>query len=298
VDNSVQTYVIHDSDPSAFSGAKRINRKDAEAWNKKGFGIFQTVQQFSKTRRIENLISINAWAVDIDDGTKEQMLSKIKIGLTPTLVVETKRGYQVYWKAKNATVENWKNILTHRLVPFYGADKRAKDLARLLRVPGYFHLKDPCDPFLVRKVWEHFVQYSEAEIMRYYPDRMTKTIQEKAHRKAKRETPMSGSFWDRVWNLNCEYALSYLSGTEYVGCETYEFKTNGSGTKNIYVNGKSTSCWIDLEGRIGSCDGGGPTLFQWLNWFHKNPKQVIEIIKKEFPECQTQPAQQPLVLLT
>lgn len=280
--NLVQTYIIHDSNPSLYRGARRVSYKNAKEWNEKGFGIFHTVQHFHKNRKIDNLVSINAWAIDMDDGSKEWMMSKIKSGLLPTMVVETKRGYHVYWKAKNGTKENWKNILTHRLVPFYGADKRAKDLARLLRTPGFYHMKDPGNPFLIKKIWEHPVEYSEQEIIHFYPDLMTKKLQEQNHRRAKRLNPIPGSFWDQVWNLDCEEALRQLSGTSHVGFETYHFTENASGTKNILVNGKSSSCWIDQDGRIGSCDDGGPTIYQWLNWFHKNPSYVIDIIKKEF----------------
>ena len=38
-------------------------------WNRKGWGIFWTVNDFDGPRRIVNLRTFNAWAVDIDDGT-------------------------------------------------------------------------------------------------------------------------------------------------------------------------------------------------------------------------------------
>jgi hypothetical protein len=285
--NRVQTYVIHDSDPSQ-RGAKRIRREDAQSWNEKGYGIFHTVQEFHGPRRIENLVHINAWAVDIDKGTKEEMLSQIGKGLVPTMLIETKSGYHVYWKARDATQENWRHIVENRLVPFYKADKKAKDLARLLRVPGFNHLKNPAEPFLIKAVHTKHVEYSEREMLHFYKDLLTQAKQKKLHNKTIKEFPQDGSFWERVWSLDCEYALSKLSGTEYVGGEYYDFKPNSSGTKNIYVNGKSTSCWIDHEGRIGSLDDGGPTIAQWLNWFHKDYSKTVSIIKEVFPECQAE----------
>lgn len=292
--NRVQTYAIHDSDPSGHGGAIRIKRSLAQEYNAKGYGIFHTVQEFFGARRIPHLVHINAWAVDIDKGTKDQMLDKIKRGLPPTMVVETRAGFHVYWKAKDATKENWRALMELRLVPFYEADKKAKDLARLLRVPGFLHQKDPANPFLVKKIHEQRVEYSEREMLYFYKDLVTEKKQRKLHKKTQNDFPVQGSFWDRVWNLDCECALEKLSGTPHVGGETYEFKQNSSGTKNIYVNGKSTSCWVDLEGRIGSLDEGGPTIAQWLYWFHKDYSKVIEIIKKEFPECK---AEQQLSLI-
>jgi hypothetical protein len=150
--NQVQTYAFHDSDPAIQKqGFTRIKRSDAHDWNQKGYGIFQTVNWFIGPRRKSKLQGINAWAVDIDTGSKEQMLLKIHQGLIPTLVVETKRGYHLYWKAKDGSERTWKAIVWDRLVPFYGADRNAKDLCRTLRVPGFLHQKDLANPFLVKE---------------------------------------------------------------------------------------------------------------------------------------------------
>lgn len=313
--NLVQTYALLDTDPGA-RGAFRIKREQASEWNSKGYGIFHTVQEFRGPRRVSNLVHINAWAVDVDVAKyvaspeaistglplgehggnptnqinlyKQKILADIQRGLIPTMVVETKNGFHIYWKAKDATQENWKAVMEHRLVPYYQADKKAKDLARILRTPGYYHLKNPAEPFLVRVIHSSKVEYSEREMLTFYPDVVTPEIQKKAHRKAMRENPGRKPFWEAVWNLDCEDALTRLSGSAHVGFETYTFRENASGTKNIYVNGKSTSCWIDREGRIGSMDEGGPTIAAWLNWFHKDWSKTIAIIKEVFPECQTQ----------
>lgn len=288
----VQTYVIHDSDTSLGRGAIRINRSEAHEYNQKGYGIFHTVQSFYSKRRVADLANINAWAVDIDSGkdgsfTKPEMMALIEKGLPPTMLVESKNGYHVYWAAMDATKENWPHIVQNRLVPFYKADKKAKDLARILRVPGYYHMKDPSNPFLVKKLWEKPILYTEREMLLFYKDLETPKKQKKLHNKTRNECPVSGSFWDHVWNLDCEYALETLSGSPYVGGETYDFRQNASGTKNIYVNGKSSSCWIDHQGRIGSMDDGGPTIAQWLNWFHKDYSKVVQIIKEVFPQCKS-----------
>lgn len=290
--NRVQTYALHDVDPNAHGGAIRINLRDAQEWNKKGFGIFHTVNEFFGKRRIDNLQFINSWFVEIDKGdsnlSKEEMFFKIKKGLIPTMIVESKNGYHVYWKAKDATKENWRKLLSTRLVPFYSGDKKAKDLARILRTPGFYHMKDPSDPFLVKRIEINKIEYSEREMFHFYKDLVTEKKQKRKLQRIRKENPELNIFWDKVTNINCEYALEKLSGTDYVSGEIYEFRENSSGTKNIYVNGKSSSCWIDQNGLIGSSDSGGPTIAQWLNWFHKDYKKVIEIIEKEFPECKNQ----------
>jgi hypothetical protein len=279
-----QLWALHDSNPKNHPMV-RIHLDKAKEYNSKGYGIFQTVNSFTGPRRIENLTKINAWAVDIDDGPKEEQIKRLKRGLVPTLVVETKRGFQAYWAAKDAKKEHWNAIVLERLVPFYGADRNARDLARILRKPGFLHLKDPTAPFMVRKVWEWEVSYSEVQMATFYPSEFSARKAEEQHSQIRREAPVKGSFWDMVWHIDCEDALMRLSGSSHVGGETYSFSPNATGTKNIYVNGKGSSCWIDRDRRIGSLDHGGPTIYQWLIWFHKNPKQVIEIIKEVFPEC-------------
>lgn len=253
----------------------------AREWNRKGFGIFWTVNDFNGARRIENLTRINAWAVDIDAGTKSEMRAKLNSSpVVPSKVVETKRGYQAYFNAKDAKPEHWNAILLDRLVPFFGADKNARDLARILRVPGFLHQKDPKDPYLVKEVHRHEVAYTEEQIANAFPAPRKAAEDRQKHAAAKRQHGGGDDFWERVWNLDCEDGLRRLSG---VTGESYTFKGVRSGNRNIYVDGKGTSCWIDRNGRIGSLSGGGPTLYQWLTWFGTKPKDAVDILKRVFP---------------
>lgn len=266
-----------------------VREADALTWNERGFGIFHTVNEFQGSRKKENLCRIFAWAVDMDAGTKDEQLRRIAAGLVPSRIIETKRGFQPYFNAKDASVERHP-ILMQRLVAFYGADPRAKDLSRLLRTPGYFHMKEPTDPFLIRQIWEWTVSYTEAQMLLFYPPSPAELAeQEKDHNRERRilhkigglpKSQASIQFWGDLWNMNQEYALARLSGHPAVNGEVYTFKRNASGTKNIFVNGQSTSTWIDTAGRIGSFDKGGPTVFQWLKWFGHSSKTTISILKE------------------
>lgn len=284
-----QLYALHDSQPGHPRGCFPVRRDEALDYNRQGFGIFHTVNNFKGPRQIPNLTKINAWAVDMDgkDRTKEEMWKVIERGLQPTMIIETKSGFHVYWKAKDAIAAHWNAIMLDRLVPFYGADKNARDLARILRTPGFYHQKDPANPFLIRELKPislRRVSYTERQMARFYPSHALPETPELTQ--IKREVPKGGTFWDRVFSMDCEYALSILSGHDFVSGETYTFRRNNSGTKNILVNGKSTSCWIDANGRIGSLSGGGPSIYQWLMWFHKNPKKVAGMLATAFPELE------------
>ena len=218
-------------------------------------------------RKIENMVKINAWAIDIDKGTKEEQKMRIeKSPLPASSVVETKNGYHVYWLAREATKSNF-GVIQQRLVNFFGADNRAKDLARILRLPCMYHWKDPDDPFLVKEVYWNTRAYSEDKMLRVFKCRekkMAKRIYEP------RDVTLGG---------DCVEGLKLLSGKSCVNGDEFTFKHNANGTHQIWANGKSTSCWIDENGKIGSHDKGGPTLIQWLKWYSYPTKDAIKILK-------------------
>lgn len=274
---------MHDSDPGA---PEPISIGDADAWNKKGFGIFWTVNEFhSPVRRITNLKRINSWAIDMDSGTKGHMLYKLNRGLYPSLVVESKRGYHAYWQAIDGSKEMWNEVMIERMVPFYGADKNARDMARILRVPGFYHMKDPQNPFMVREIFRSNAKYTQSQMLFYYQQKPHQVEQKKDFDALKKELKIYGNeFWEKIWNLDCEYALNRLSGHDIVGNELFSFRQTSRGNKNIFVNKKGTSTWIDSSGRIGSLSKGGPTIAQYLKWYGSDWPTIIKTLKEVFPE--------------
>jgi hypothetical protein len=287
-----QLYRLHDSN-EALKGQGALlvaNHDEAVEWNREGWGIFQTVNDFSGPRRIQNLTRINAWALDMDAGTKAEQLARIKRGpLLPSQIVETKRGFQVYFRAKDAQPQHWNSIVLDRMVPFYGADSNARDLARILRVPDFYHLKDPSTPFLVRTVFQQNVAYTEQQVASRFEDIGTKVRAQKQQAEAKRvyRDPTAGeSLWDAIYNLDCEEVLSRLSGHPAVGGEQYTFRRTGNGNLNLLVDGKTSSCWIDANKRIGSLSRGGPSATQWLRWFNVEYRDIADIMKRLFPQLE------------
>lgn len=280
-------YRMNDSDPS---GVFPIEEAEAAEWNRKGFGIFWSVQEFnSSVRKKENLKRITAWAVDIDGGEKAEQWERIaRAPIVPSLVVESKNGFHVYFNAKDAIPEHYAEIVQDRLIPYFKADPKAKDLARILRVPGFYHMKNPADPYMVTKRFEHRCSYTEKQIEYFFRT----TEEEEKQIKAKRELRVAfkcdgDDFWEKIYNLNCEQALMRLSGTHAVNNEIFTFKRMSNGNKNLFVDRKGTSCWIDSHGRIGSCDKGGPTIWNWLRWYGRDNKQTYQLIKEFFPELWT-----------
>ena len=100
-----------------------------------------------RLRRTENnIIAVRAIFQDDDDGFQGTY------PLTPSIQVQTSLGkFQRYWLCSGLNKEQFKDR-QERLIESYGCDKNVNDLPRVLRLPGFFHRKNPEDPYLVRLV--------------------------------------------------------------------------------------------------------------------------------------------------
>ncbi len=269
------------SDPRKSRGAFPIAHSDAEHLNRDGFGIFWAINIFKDAKRVkQNLSHVLSWAIDIDEGTKIEQFKKIEAGPTPSLLIETKRGFHVYWDCEDGDEDNWRDIVEFRLIPHFGGDPKAKDLCRILRAPWFYHLKDPTSPFLIKEVFKSKSNYRAKSFMKLF-DVHEKEV---CYQEIRQHIGGSGEkLSDRIYNMNCIEALSRLSGHGVVGGETYEFRRNGNGNHNIIINGKSTSCFIDENKRIGA-HPGGPTIFRWLKYYNHSDQEIIRILRQYFPE--------------
>jgi hypothetical protein len=263
---------MRDQKPQVF-GVQRITNSCSEAkkWNEQGYGIFWTPNRIDGHKKNDNVTSIEFWFLDFDakNGTKEEHIARIeKSPIVPTYVVETKNGYHVYFKAIDGTKENWTEIM-NRLIFHFQSDK-IKAMSHMIRVPGFFHLKDPANPFLVKKIFSSDSSYTERQMGAIF----------KETRFLRNNNP---NFWKSVNDLPCEEGLLRLSGTDAVNGDTFYCDFVGN-VKRIFVNDEQTSSWIDRDGKIASLNGGGPGLFNWINWYHDDKKKTTEFIKKHFPE--------------
>lgn len=274
-------YAFNDSDAESRD-YKTVTLENAQEWNKKGYGIFHTVNVFNGSRKIANLKKILAWYADIDDYDKTLEKMIMLLPIYPTMVVKTKSGYHLYFEASDATVVNYK-LIGKRIIHALGAKESVYDLARLLRVPGFYHMKDTSNPFLVRQVFSYPASYSEKQmlyLLKPHPEELLKVEEYKP----KEYKATGDSYFDKIHSLNQEDLLRQLSGKSCVFGESYSFKPVSGGKKNIFVNGKSTPCWIDRNGKIGSQSGGGPTVIQWLHWLGHDYREIGQILKQEIGE--------------
>lgn len=138
--------------------AKNLKERDDEL-NIKGYESFFTVNGFDDSghSRKANCTNLNAFFVDIDERKREEELDKIKDLLDPTFIIETKRGYHVYWVLdepiykEDLSESEWKTAMSKweaieaSIVKALDADKVVKDIPRILRVPDTYYWKKTGD---------------------------------------------------------------------------------------------------------------------------------------------------------
>lgn len=165
-------------------------RKDL---NEIGYEAYFTVNGFKDApdAKREHCSSINAFFIDIDGRKDEKELEAIKARLEPTFIIETMRGYHIYWcldenlyKEEMSETEwakalaEWEGI-EQSVVTALNGDKVVKDLTRILRVPDSYYWKKSGDaykgggknaPFKIKGIHKNVAAtYSFAQMREAFP---------------------------------------------------------------------------------------------------------------------------------
>ena len=272
---SIQTF--NDQDKSDKRYSKILPMTDAtlewceQLQAKYPYGIYFSVNPMKNgERNKESVTKIQTWICDIDDGTKEEQLELINNApLKPSLVVESVHWFHLYYLADNQLTEEQFAEGNLGLKEYYNGDiKVCKDIARVLRIPWFYHMKG--EPVMVE--WRNDL----SSLAVYSFEEMQKAFPKKEEVRApvvitpfEKKWSGSDSYWERVNQLDTRQMLLELSWTRWLNGEIIDLKRNSDGTEQIRVNRKSTSCWIDKQWMIGSYDGGGPTWIQRVEWYLK-----------------------------
>lgn len=112
--------------------------------NNKGAGVYVTVNETDgKGRKKDNIVRVRAiWQEDDRGGAPE-------LPMEPHIVVQSSPGKHHRYTLTDTTNLDEFDAVEQRLVDDYGSDPNAKDITRVLRLPGFFHMKDPENPHLV-----------------------------------------------------------------------------------------------------------------------------------------------------
>lgn len=123
--------------------------------NQAGAGIFVMVNkgngivyEGNRTCRTNaNVVEVRALFVDADGAPLEPILENSP---PPHIVVESSPGkWHVYWRTNDTRLEEFK-LIQQTIAKKFNTDPAVNDLARVMRVPGFYHQKG--EPFMTRLI--------------------------------------------------------------------------------------------------------------------------------------------------
>jgi hypothetical protein len=127
----------------SYDAGVNANYEYIQTSNKNGHDVYFTVNETSSAgRKAHDIESIRAIFAD-DDKPRPQ--PRTDWALTPSIIVctsthPTGSKYHYYWITTTTVVDEWERVM-EGIVQKYDTDIAVKDLARLLRVPGYSNNK-------------------------------------------------------------------------------------------------------------------------------------------------------------
>lgn len=290
-------------------GMIHVTQDEAFKRNKAGCDAYWAPQEFNVpgVRTKEGLKAIRCVCGDFDNISQQAFIARLTMIPTPSLIVKTRSGFHAYWAltkaipASEEAISDYRTIVETRLVPL-GADPNAKDVARVLRPPMTRYWSDSKgNVYLDREIYTEAVYsspktYSWEQLMAWFPFKRPTIGQGSTNERRQgcffnpdisaphKATKEVVGFWDKANSMDPKQALEVLSGTEWVNYETFSFKEQGNITR-IHVNEEPSNAWIDEKNTIGSIVGAGPTIVNWLGFYHgeDNFKKIAEILKGLFP---------------
>ena len=163
---------------NGYYNANMIN--ELKQLNGQGYNIYFTVN--SGGTRKEEINKINAFYIDCDCGRdsngnyfdleiikqyKENTLKKVQeFGLVPSLIVDTRNGYHIYWLIDNAKIEEFEQV-QKKLIHYFNSDERVYTIERIMRLPGYFWTKDIGNQYLCTVYQHNDIRYNVNDFIQH-----------------------------------------------------------------------------------------------------------------------------------
>ena len=135
-------------------------------------GVFIAVNESDgKGRKKENIIGVNALYAELDysSDNRSEMISKLMaLDIPPNMIVASKNGPHTYWVVSDIDLNEFESY-QHGLYGYlhdngFTPDPKSINISRLLRVPGFYHLKNPNDPFKINLVHCSNIKYKKDEL--------------------------------------------------------------------------------------------------------------------------------------
>jgi len=173
--------------PKYYCGYFSQHKHRLASVNNRGGAVCVTVNGTDgKGRHKSNIVLIRAWYTDIDfpkiisEAEKAELTQQLfnALPLLPSILVKTPGGYHLYWlcvpqpcdEAQRNEHEGDLRRIAALLAP-YGADQKAVDCSRVLRIPGYYHCK--AKPIMISIDLERCnpgQRYKREEILAAFPE--------------------------------------------------------------------------------------------------------------------------------
>ena len=115
--------------------------------NNQGCGIYVTINETDgEGRKKSNITRIRSFFVESDTGDLTEELP-----FEPTMVIKSKHGNHIYWVLREFSTDiDCFSKIQKALATKLKTDLSVCDPSRVLRLPGFYHLKDPSNPFMVK----------------------------------------------------------------------------------------------------------------------------------------------------
>lgn len=150
----IDTRCIHDTNRATAAISRRGTLWELWgelcAWNTAGFGVFVCVNDMDGNgREIANVQTIRCQAVDLDSLSAQQNYERAtEFNPPPSFAVQSSPGrWHVYWQTQQHKDRDKFTLLQRKLAQHFDGDKKIIDPSRVLRLPGFYHLKS--NPHLV-----------------------------------------------------------------------------------------------------------------------------------------------------
>lgn len=163
--------------PRVLHGEWEAMYEQLDALNRRGAGIYFTPNGCDgRGRKAENVIELRSWFVDVDgipeERQKRGMIRRLlEHQHAPSAIVETRSGLHAYWYAvpgQDVDPIAFRQV-EEGLIGYWGGDASAKDLPRVLRVPGFLHQKT-AEPFIITTAYESEMSlYLAKELLAAFP---------------------------------------------------------------------------------------------------------------------------------
>lgn len=121
------------------------------SYNQQGYGIFMCINAMNgQGNTLEHVEHIRTHVVDMDDLFTSQAAYQRAVSSQPLphlAVQSSPNKFHVYWLVEPYVGNDFYTTQQRKLAQLYDGDKQIIDACRVMRVPGFYHLK--AEPFLV-----------------------------------------------------------------------------------------------------------------------------------------------------